>query len=408
MTAAPREGEQAAGQVPPMLGFWLTLLLAVGGGIVVANLYYAQPLLAPISEALGIAPWAAGIAMTVTQVGYGLGLLLVVPLGDRFENRRLIVATLLVVAGSLLAAGLAANAPLFLAACFSIGVSASVAQILVPYASHLAAPADRGRVVGNVMSGVLLGMMLARPIASLMADAHGWRAVFLGSCAVVTVLALVMALVVPRRTPSDGFRYRTLFRSLRALLVDHPVLRRRAAIQFCLFGAFTLFWTVIPLLLASSAFGMTQKGIAIFALLGVTGAGAAPLVGWASDRGWGRLGALAGILASVVAFALCLMAGAGHTGLVLLVVAGILLDCGVACSLVVGQRTILTLGSEGRSRVNGLFFSIFYSGGAIGSAVGAWAMVVGGWTLAMGIGLAVVLVALALHLTERATPVSPH
>ena len=391
-----------AGVVPTGISRGLTLLLAIAGGVVVANLYYAQPLLAPISVALGISPAAAGLAMTVTQVGYGLGMLLVVPLGDRFENRRLIVVALAVVALSLLGAGLAVNAAMFLLCALALGISASVAQIIVPFASHLALPEQRGRVVGNVLGGVLLGMMLARPISSLVADAFGWRAIFLLSSAIVGLFALGFPRFVPRRHPETEFRYRTLFRSMRSLLMTNPVLRRRGSVQFFLFGAFTLFWTTIPMLLAAPPFGIGQKGVALFALIGVTGAAAAPLVGRAADRGWGRTAAAVALLASAAAFLMCFLGEDGSAGaLGLLVTAGILLDCGVASSLVLSQRTILALGSEARSRLNGLFFTIFYAGGAVGSAVGAWAMVVGGWKLACGIGLAMTLAAIGLHVTAK-------
>jgi len=398
-----------AGGVPTGISRGLTLLLAITGGVVVANLYYAQPLLAPISVALGISPAAAGLAMTVTQVGYGLGMLLVVPLGDRFENRALIAGALSVVALSLLGAGLAVNALMFLLCALALGVSASVAQIIVPFASHLALPDQRGQVVGNVMSGVLLGMMLARPISSLVADAFGWRAIFLLSSALVGLFAVGFFRFVPRRQPEAGFRYRTLFRSMRDLLMTNPVLRRRASVQFFLFGAFTLFWTTIPMLLAAPPFGIGLRGIALFALIGVTGAVAAPIVGRAADRGWGRGAAAVALLASAASFLMCFFGEDGSMrAMALLLTAGILLDCGVASSLVLSQRTILALGSEARSRLNGLFYTIFYSGGAVGSAVGAWAMVVGGWTLACGIGLAMTLAAIALHVTAKDAASAAH
>lgn len=379
----------------------LTLLLALAGGVAVANLYYSQPLLGPISAALGISPAAAGLAMTVTQAGYGLGMALVVPLGDRFENRRLIVCALSVVAVALVCAGLAQTAATFLAAALVIGLGASVAQVIVPFASHLATPEQRGRAVGNVLSGLLLGMMTARPLSSLVADAYGWRAIFLLSAGLVALMALCLSRLAPQRRPPPGFRYRTLLRSMRELFRANPVLRRRAAVQFFLFGAFTLFWTAIPLLLLGPAYGMSQRGVALFALIAVTGAMAAPITGWAADRGWSVAGAIIALSASALSFVLSFFGEAGTTvSLACLVVASVLIDCGVAASLVISQRMIFTLGSDARSRLNGLFYTIFYSGGAVGSAVGAWAYVVGGWSLVSGIGLAMTLVAGALHLLE--------
>lgn len=380
---------------------FLTPLLALAAGIAVANLYYAQPLLGAISASLGMPPAAAGFCMTAMQIGYGVGMLFVVPLGDRFENRRLIVTAFAVVATSVLCAGLARSAPVFLFAGFCCGVAASVAQVIVPFASSLADPAARGRTVGNVMSGVLLGQMLARPLASLLADAFGWRAIFLVSAALVAGVGLALARFAPAVPPQGGFRYRQLFSSMRHLLVSNPMLRRRAFVQFFLFGAFTLFWTAVPMLLLGPAFGLSQAGVAVFALVGVLGAGAAPLVGWAADRGWARLGALVALSASGAAFLFGWPGSGGGVGaLALLLVAATLIDCGVAASLIISQRAVLALGDAARSRLNGLFFFIFYSGGAVGSALGAWAFVTGGWPLVCGIGLAMVLGASLIHVTS--------
>ncbi len=374
-------------------------LLALAGGVAVANLYYAQPLLAPISLDLGIPAAASGLAMTVTQIGYGLGMLLVVPLGDRFENRTLIITAFAVVAAAMACAGLARTPLVFLAAAFLCGLSACVAQVIVPFASHLAAPEARGRAVGNISSGILLGMMLARPVSSLVADAFGWRAIFLLSSVLVAGVALCLWRFAPQRRPPEGFRYRQLIGSMLGLLKANPVLRRRASVQFCLFGAFTLFWTAVPLLLMGPAYGLSQTGVALFAIIGVCGAAAAPLVGRAADRGWARLGALVALGASALSFFLAWPGDGGsflHLGL--LVTAGILIDCGVAASLVISQRAVFALGSEARSRLNGLFFFIFYSGGAVGSALGAWAYVSGGWPLACLFGAGLTLAAGLIHL----------
>ncbi len=380
---------------------FLTPLFAVAAGVAVANLYYAQPLLGAISASLGLPPAAAGFSMTVMQVGYGVGMLLVVPLGDRFENRSLIVTAFAVAAAALLCAGLARSAPVFLAAAFCCGVAASVAQVIVPFASSLADPGARGRTVGIVMSGLLLGQMLARPFASLIADAFGWRAIFLLSSGLVALMALALARFVPGLPAQGGFRYRQLFTSMRHLFMSNPMLRRRAFVQFFLFGAFTLFWTAVPMHLMGPAFGLSQAGVAVFALVGVLGAGVAPLVGRAADRGFARLGAIVALSASGAAFLFGLPGtGGGLWALALLLVAATLIDCGVAASLIISQRAVLALGDAARSRLNGLFFFIFYSGGAVGSAVGAWAFVTGGWPLVCAIGLAMALMATLIHATS--------
>lgn len=386
--------------VPAVPG-WLFPLLAASCGIIVANLYYAQPLVGPISAALGLSPSAAGLIVTLTQVGYGLGLLLIVPAGDLIENRRLIVLSLILCVLALLALG-AAHAPAqFLAAAFCVGLGSVAVQILVPYAAHLAPEAERGRIVGNVMSGLLLGIMLARPVSSFIASHFGWRMVFLLSTAVTGGLGLVLGRALPKREPHGAARYPALIASMGRLLLETPILQRRAAYQACQFCAFSLFWTVMPLELASPRFGLGQQGIALFALAGVAGAIAAPVSGRFADRGWGRAATLIGFGAVLAGFLLSRVSGTGSAVLGLLVAAAIMIDFGVTMSLVVSQRAIYSLAPAIRSRLNGLFMAIFFAGGAIGSALGGWAYARDGWHLASLIGVALPLLALALFATER-------
>jgi predicted MFS family arabinose efflux permease len=381
---------------------WLTLLLATACGLVAANIYYAQPLVGPISAAIGLTPEAAGLIVTATQIGYGAGLLLVVPLGDLVETRRLVFVALADCTLALIAAAVAPDAPTFLLAALFIGFGAVAIQILVPYAAHLSPAAIRGRVVGNVMSGLLLGIMLARPVASIVTHLFGWHAVFFGSAAVTGVLAVVLRYVLPERRPSPGLHYGGLLLSMAVLLRETPILRRRAVYQAGLFGAFSLFWTTTPLLLAGPEFGLTQRGIALFALAGIAGAVAAPIAGRLADRGWSR--PVTGIAIASVALAF-LMTHVGRPGsplaLAMLVAAAIVLDFGVSANLVAGQRAIFALGAEYRSRLNGLYMAFFFAGGALGSALGAWAYAQGGWALASSVGLALPVAALLYFATER-------
>jgi predicted MFS family arabinose efflux permease len=381
---------------------WMTLLLAAACGLIVANLYYAQPLIGPIGHALGFSPQAAGLIVTLIQAGYGAGLLLIVPLGDIIESRRLICSLLAASALALAGAALAGHAWVFLLAAVCIGLSSVAAQVLVPFAAHLAPEHARGRVVGNVMSGLMLGIMLARPVSSLVTDLWGWHAIFAGSAAGMAVLAAVLARLLPDRRPAPVVRYSALLASMWQLLRSQPVLRRRAAYQACMFGAFSLFWTTVPLWLAGPEFGLGQKGIALFALAGVAGAVAAPIAGRQADRGRGR-GMTA--LAMLLAAAAFLVGQAGTPGspfaLAALTVAAITLDFGVAANLVVGQRAIFALGAAYRSRLNGLFMAIFFTGGAVASALGAWAFAHGGWALTSWIGFGLPLVAGLYFATER-------
>lgn len=380
---------------------WLTPVFAAAGGLIAANLYYVQPLAGPISESLSMDARATGLLVTLTQLGYGAGLLAIVPLGDLLENRSLIIALTLSAALALLAAGLAPSAGLFLCASALIGLMSVAVQVLVPFAAHLAPEAARGRAVGNVMSGLFLGIMLARPAASFIAAAASWRTVFFAASGVMFLLAIALARLLPRRKPSAQMTYGALLESMLQLALATPVLQRRAAYQACLFGAFSLFWTAIPLLLAGP-FHFTQNAIALFALAGAAGALAAPIAGHLADEGRSRVATGCAMIASLLALLVTLRAADGSAmSLVILVAAAVILDFAVTVNLVVGQRAIYALGTDNRSRLNGIYMATFFAGGALGSALGGWAYAHGGWLLTAFTGAAFPLAALALFSTQR-------
>ena len=379
----------------------LIFILAAACGIIAANLYYAQPLIGSIGSTIGLSSGAAALIVTLTQVGYGIGLLFIVPLGDILENRKLILSSLLLTAAVLTIAAVIKSAILFLTASLVIGVGSVAAQILVPYAAHLSPEAVRGRNVGNVMSGLLLGIMLARPISSLVAEYMGWRAIYFISAALIFALALVLAKALPSRKPSTATAYPALLHSMLHLLKATPALRRRAIYHACVFGTFSLFWTTVPLVLTSPPFHFTQKEVALFALVGVMGAIVAPAAGRMADRGWVRP-ATGWALAIVIFSGLLplLVPSSSALAVPILVVAAILLDMGVSANMVLGQRVIFSLGAEFRSRLNGLYMAIFFLGGAIGSAAGGWAYATGGWEAALLIGIALPAIAMAYYATE--------
>ncbi|WP_314443632.1 MFS transporter [Massilia timonae] len=381
----------------------MTMLLAAAAGIVVANLYYAQPLVGPIGAALGMPPGAAGLIVTLTQIGYCLGLLFIVPLGDLLENRRLIVSGLVATGAALALAANADTAWQFLLAALAIGLGAVVAQVLVPFAAHLAPEATRGQTVGKVVSGLLLGIMVARPVASVLAGFGGWQAVFGIAAALVLLLAVVLHFKLPQRRPAATQRYGALIASLWPVLANTPVLRRRALYHAGLFGAFSLFWTVAPQALSGPDFGLSQNGIALFALVGMAGAVASPIAGRLADAGH-TLGATAiALAAGALSFLLPLFAPHSKPlALGLLAVAAIVLDAAVAANLVLGQRALFALGAEIRSRLNGLYFALFFAGGALGSALGGWVYAQYGWHAALVTGMLLPALALPAWLWEAA------
>jgi len=387
----------------PQLSSGMVFLLALAAGIIVANLYYAQPLVGPIGAALGMPPSAAALVVTLTQIGYTLGLLFIVPLGDLVENRRLIVTGLLATGAALLLAALSTQAWQFLLAALAIGLGAVVAQVLVPFAAHLAPEATRGQTVGKVVSGLLLGIMVARPVASLLAGVAGWQAVFGIAAVLVLALAALLRVKLPQRVPEATLPYPALIRSLWTVLAATPVLRRRALYHAGLFGAFSLFWTVVPQELAGPDFGLSQNGIALFALAGMAGAVASPIAGRLADAGHTLAATAAALVLGALSFALPMFAPASHTlALGLLVVAAIVLDAAVAANLVLGQRALFALGAAIRSRLNGLYFALFFAGGAAGSALGGWVYAEHGWQAALLAGMLLPALALPAWIMEAA------
>jgi len=385
-TCPPSSVTAPASPVPPLTA-GMTLLFAVAVGVIIMNLVVPQPLTGVIQEALDLPPAWSGVIAMLPQLGYALGLMLLVPLVDLLENRRLIVGILGCCALLLLGAMLAADKMLFLIAIFLAGATSSAIQMLVPMAAMMSSEAHRGRAIGNVMSGLMVGILLARPLASLITDVAGWRSIYAVLGVAIALLALLLARVLPQRYPPlgnkhDAHSYAGLLKSLWHLLRDEPVLRQRALTAALGLGAFSAFWTSIGLRLAQAPFDLSQKSIALFALAGAAGAVVAPLAGRCADRGWTRPMTVGAHCLMLLACLLALYAGsnvAGVAGIALLAVAAIALDAGVTADQTLGRHAINLLNPAARGRINGLFVAIFFIGGAFGSvaAVAAWAH--GGW-----------------------------
>ncbi len=362
------------------------LTMAVACGLTVANLYYAQPLLALISGTFGVGHGAAATVVTVTQLGYAAGLAFLVPLGDRVDNRRFSCVALLAVAVALAVAAVSPVFPLFLVMSAIIGVTSVTVQILVPFAARLAPAHQRGRYVGQVMSGLLLGILLARSIASVAAAAWGWRSIYLISAVAMLLLAAALWRILPTRPAAVSASYGRLLASALPLIRSEPVLRRRAVAQALMFGAFSCYWTSIAYELIS-AHHLSQLEIAVFALVGAGGAAAALIAGRLGDRGLGRPVRGAAIALAVVAMVL---AGTGGGSLILLAVAAVVLDLAVQANQVLSQREIYGLRPDASARLNTVFMTTVFIGGAAASAVSGTLAQTSGWTAAslFGAGLA--------------------
>ncbi|KUN89029.1 MFS transporter [Streptomyces bungoensis] len=376
----------------------LVALLAVASGLTVANLYYAQPLLSSLSGVFHIGTATAGALITLTQVGYVIGMLFLVPLGDRLEKRNLITVLLTVTTLALVAAGLATSFPMLLIASLVSGATSVVAQILVPFAASLAPDHARGRVVGRVMSGLLTGILLSRTLSSLVSDLAGWRVVFLGSAALMAVLAVALRAALPRHAPTTTIPYHHVLRSTARLVRTHPVLLRRGLYQAAMFGAFSAFWTTVSFVLTGPRFHYSPVGVGVFALVGAAGAAVAPFAGHWADRGLVR--PATGIAFGVAALAFAL-AGFGRGSVVLIALAAILLDMAVQTTLILGQHTVYQLDPAARARLNSAFIATFFAGGAVGSQLGSVVYHAGGWAALTGLGAALPVIALLYWTTER-------
>lgn len=379
----------------------MTLVFSVACGIMVANLYYAQALIGEIAPALGMAGGEAGFLVTLTQLGYGAGLILIVSLADLVENRRLVLTIMAGAVVGLVGLFFAASAPVFLVFAFITGFCSVGAQVLVPLAAHLSAAETRGRVVGEIMAGLFAGVMLARPVANGLAALGGWRTVFAVAAVAMMGLMLLLMRMLPRRRPESGLHYGQILVTNVALLFNEPLVRRRALYQAALFAAFNVFWTTIPLVL-HSRFGLGQVGIGLFALAGAGGALVSPLAGRLGDRGF-----LKGGTALAMMFALGAFAVAGWSGvaqiLIVLAVAAIVLDASVQFNHVLAQSALYALNPAARGRINAIYLTTMFIGGAAGSASGAAAYAYGGWAAAMGLGAGLAATALAYFLTEPRT-----
>ena len=318
------------------------------------------------------------------------------PLGDLLENRRLVLTILAGTVASLVVAAFAPTFAAFLLASLAIGATSVVAQVLVPFAAHLAPEASRGRVVGQVMSGLLGGILLARALAGVIAGFAGWRNVYVVSAILLALTIVVLAIVMPRRTPSFAGGYRTLMTSLVAIFRAEPVLRRRAAYQACMFAAFSAFWTCVTFVLSAEPYRLSETQIGLFALAGALGALVAPVAGRLGDAGMGRaasggafaIGA-AGFAATLLPFGLWSLAGGA-----------IFIDVAVQASLVLGQQAIYALDPEQRGRLNTVYVALFFLGGAAGSALGSAMYERARWPGVVALGVALPLGALAIWFSE--------
>ncbi len=363
-----------------------------------ANIYYNQPLLDHFRQSFpASASWVGAVPAT-TQAGYALGMLLLAPLGDRFDRRQLILLQSVGMCIALLVAALAPNLTVLALASLAIGILATIAQQAVPFAAELAPPAARGQAVGTVMSGLLLGILLARTASGFVGQHFGWRAVFGASVLALLTLSIVVVMRLPHSQPTSTLPYRKLLASMWHLTIQLPGLREASLTGGALFAAFSIFWSVLALLLADAPFHLGPQAAGLFGIVGAGGALAAPLAGKFADRRGPRAIISLSIGMVAMSFGVFWLSEASLVGLV----AGVIvLDIGVQAAMISNQSRIFSLKPEARSRVNTVFMVCYFIGGTVGSTVGAFVWPHFGWLGVCVAGLLFAALAAASHARGR-------
>ncbi|MBJ6760300.1 MFS transporter [Myxococcaceae bacterium JPH2] len=383
----------------------LVWLMAAASGATAANLYYNQPLLGDIGRDLAASGSALGLIPTMTQVGYAIGMLFIVPLGDSHERRRIILIMCGLVSLALVSAALAPSLAWMVLASFLVGATTVIPQLLVPFAAHLALPAERGRVVGTVMSGLLIGILLSRTAAGFVGTHLGWRAMFWMAAALMVALAALLRLTLPAQPPAAAMPYPELMRSLGHLARTEPALRLHSLLGAVTFGAFGAFWATLALYLQSLPQHYDAQVAGLFGVVGMVGAIMAPVVGRYSDQGGGdrRINALS---IGVLGLSFVVMWAMGHSlwGIGLGVV---LLDLGAQGNHLSNQMRVYALQPAARSRLNTLYMVSYFAGGASGAWLGTTAWARFGWGGVCAVGIALSVVGLLALLRGRGSVARP-
>jgi predicted MFS family arabinose efflux permease len=355
--------------------------MAFTAGAGISNVFYAQSMVDVIGNSLAMRPADLGLVPASTIGGYALGLFFLVPLGDRFDRRRLILLQLGAVVASLLVMATAPNATLLLLGGLAVGISASFTQQIPPFASSLAPPASRGRVVGTVVSAIMLGILLARTVSGVMSELFGWRMVFLAAAVLMTLVGILVYWRLPSSRRTTDLPYSKLMGSLWPLVRDHAVLRESMLLQVLIFGAFNAFWATLPTLLEGEPYHLGSGVAGAFGIIGAVGALAAAMAGRLSDKLGPRRVAALSATTVLVSFGVLLL---GKWWIAALIIGVATMDAGAQGSLVSNQTRSFALNSLAQNRINTLYTSSMFLGGALASAGSTIVWVWGGWTGVMG------------------------
>ena len=372
--------------------------LAIAACLTVGNIYFLQPLLPGVARSFGATPRDVGLIPMLTQVGYGLGMLVFVPLGDIVERRGLMLVLLGAVSVALLGCAAAPSLPLLAGTSFLVGFTTVVPHVAVPLAAHLAPPAERGRVLGFMMGGVLVGILIARTASGFLGAYLGWRAVYVVAAGLMVLLAVALSALLPESRPISSMRYGPLLRSTLALPFQEPTLREAAVLGALGFGAFSAFWSTLAFFLEEPPYRMGSQAAGLFGLLGAAGALAAPAVGRLADRVSPRANSGAALALALASFGLFALGGRTFAVLLLGV---LLMDVGVQANHVSNLARVHALRPDARSRMNTVYMVTYFGGGALGTALGTWAWTAWGWLGVCGVAACMLAAALVVWAAGR-------
>ncbi|HBL8858065.1 MFS transporter [Enterobacter hormaechei] len=364
----------------------LILLMSVATGLAVASNYYAQPLLDTIARAFDLSASSAGFIVTAAQLGYAAGLLFLVPLGDMFERRMLIVSMTLLAAGGMLITASSQSLTMMIIGTALTGLFSVVAQILVPLAATLASPEKRGKVVGTIMSGLLLGILLARTVAGLLATLGGWRTVYWVASVLMVIMALALWRGLPKVKQENHLNYPQLLASVFSLFTRDKLLRTRAVLGCLTFANFSILWTSMAFLLAAPPFNYSEGVIGLFGLAGAAGALGARPAGGLADKGKSHMTTSAGLVLLLLSWAAIWY---GHVSVLALIVGILVLDLTVQGVHITNQTVIYRVKPDARNRLTAGYMTSYFIGGAAGSLISASAWQHAGWTGVCAIGAVV-------------------
>lgn len=373
---------------------FLILLMSVASAICVANLYYAQPLLSNLAGYFHVSSAMIGVSAMIIQIGFAVGLIFLVPLGDMVNKRSLIIVMLLCSMAALLELSFATNIIWFTIGSLFVGITSISQMVFVTLAAHLANPASRGRVIGTVMTGLLIGMELSRTFSGMIETYYGWQAVYRAASAMIGILVIIFYYRLPQSAPDLTISYGKLIASLGSILKNQPLLRSSSLIGAMMFGSFSAFWTTVSFLLKSPVYHLGAQAAGMLGIIGAVGALAASIAGRVADRKGYYFTLTIGISLSIAGYLCLWLLGYQMWGLIFGI---ILLSVGIQTSQISNQAKINSLDASLRSRNNGIYMAFYFVGGAAGSFLGSYLWGLAGWTGVCILGLTFQMIAAGTH-----------